>query len=128
MASGVALVSVPELFESEPFLETTRSAIKTTPAKIVINVLEAVLSFAGALLIEVMPADLLETGSEEILLVEEDRVGTAGTLKEEAELEATRLTAFFEDFLTARFVEDFLTDFLTDFLADFFTAFFFAAT
>ena len=86
------------------------------------------MSFAGALLIEVMPADLLATGSEEILLVEEDRVGTAGTLKDEAELEATLLTAFFEDFLTARFVEDFLTDFLTDFLADFFTAFFFAAT
>mgnify|MGYP006266480361 CR=1 FL=1 len=116
------------LFEFEPFLEITSKAINTIPASIVIKVLEAVLSFAGALLIEVMPADLVAIGSEEILRVEEDLVGTAGTLKEEAALEAERFTAFLEDFLTARFAEEFFADFLTDFFADFFTAFFFAAT
>lgn len=120
--SGVAVS------DFDPFRETTRSAISATAARIVTTEREDDFFLTGALLIGAMPVGVTEVGAVEILLVDAERVGTAGTLKEAAALLVVRFAAF----LAVDFFADFLTAFLTDFfavafLATFFTGFFFAA-
>jgi hypothetical protein len=92
------------------------------------------LFFLGALFAAAIGADL--EGAEEIVVVEEERVGTAGTLYDAAADLTERFADFLTAFLTAFLAGDFFTAFLTvffaaDFLAtDFFAVFltaFFAA-